>query len=359
LGLKRTANKKEFDVKTLIVGLVLMCCAGCAVNIQHGLTSANALKAADPLASTRTQAVLDYLVSLPSRSSNRVLSGQHSDYAISIDALYQKTGLYPALLGADYTADISQVNQIIIGHAKAGGLCTVSFHMYNPITGGNAWDTTNVDISQLITPGTQSNNVFRDELDRIYAGFDQLQKNDVVVLFRPFHEMNGGWFWWNAKNSQQYNELWIYTFNYLTKTKGLHNLLWVYSSNSQFDMTYYPGSQYVDIIGFDRYQEQTAWLPQWIGYDEALAFGKPLAITEFGPCNPSANPVCPPLDYSQLIASIKQNLPNIVYWMSWNREYAMDKHLNVQQLLDDPWVITREEITISGVPTGFCHGKSE
>lgn len=88
------------------------------------------------------------------------------------------------------------------------------------------------------------------ELDDIAAGLQQLRDAGVVVLWRPFHEMNGGWFWWGAKKPDVFMQLWRQMFDYFTVQKKLNNLLWVYAANTGGRTTaFYPGDGYVDLVG--------------------------------------------------------------------------------------------------------------
>ena len=86
--------------------------------------------------------------------------------------------------------------------------------------------------------------------------------DDTVTFFRPLHESNGAWFWWGQQDPAEFAALWQGMFRYLTDTKGLHNLLWVYSANRNFDGTremdparYYPGHDYVDVLALDIYDD--------------------------------------------------------------------------------------------------------
>jgi Glycosyl hydrolase family 26 len=111
--------------------------------------------------------------------------------------------------------------------------------------------------------------------------------------------------------------------------------------------------QYVDVVGVDVYGRGTS-LPQLSGYSQLATYGKPFAITEFGACaadtleTPSR---CAPADMRPLIASIKANMPKTVYWLQWDRVMSLDYNLNVFEVLNDPWVVTREEIVLP-VPSG-------
>jgi mannan endo-1,4-beta-mannosidase len=320
----------------------------------------SAFAAADPLASLKTQEVLDYLKNLPNFPDKRVLSGQFGWDTEEVDALYQTFGKYPALIGRDYLdfqadlatpPDFATANADLIAHWNAGGLVTMSYHFINPV-GVSPWDTTYVDIPQLITPGTSLNSKFNIMLNLAASGLSQLQDAGVVVLWRPFHEMNGTWFWWGGKSASQYKSLWSYTFNYLTTTKRLHNLLWVWSPYESINTTYYPGNAYVDIVGVDLYGHGSN-LPKVLGYDSLASIGKPFAITELGLCAgglTTATSSCAPQDIYGVIASIKRNMPKTVFWLSWNGVYSISYNVNEGMLMADPWVITRDEIDLDAVP---------
>lgn len=144
---------------------------------------------------------------------------------------------------------------------EAGGVITISWHMNNPVSGGNAWDTTRAVYAVL--PGAEKHDLYAAWLDA-FAEFDRdLQTGDgrpIPVIFRPFHEHSGSWFWWGGDHvtADEYVELWRFTVDYLRDVKGLHNLLWAYSTDVFTDeedyLEHYPGDEYVDIMGYDDYQ---------------------------------------------------------------------------------------------------------
>jgi len=146
-----------------------------------------------------------------------------------------------------------------------GGINTFSWHLDNPLTGGSAWDVTQNGVVKSILPGGANNAVFMHWLDNIAAFFSGLKdkKGEAIpVIFRPFHEHTGDWFWWGRAHctSEEYKQMWIYTIKYLTETKNLHNLIFAYSPAGSFKdleeySERYPGNDYVDIAGFDIYQD--------------------------------------------------------------------------------------------------------
>jgi mannan endo-1,4-beta-mannosidase len=146
------------------------------------------------------------------------------------------------------------------GHAR-GGVITIAWHMANPATGGNTWDQT--PAVPTILPGAANHALYRGWLDtfaRFVDGLRDAQGRPIPILFRPFHEHTGSWFWWgqNHTTAADYTALWRFTVEYLRDEKGLHNLLYVYSpdvfeTEAQY-LERYPGDAYVDVLGSDDYQ---------------------------------------------------------------------------------------------------------
>lgn len=114
---------------------------------------------------------------------------------------------------------------------------------------------TEFDAANATVEGTWENKVFTEDLKNAAAYLKLLRDADIPVLWRPFHEAAGGWFWW-GKDAASFKSLWIAMFNYF-KTEGLDNLIWVWTTEGN-DSDWYPGDQYVDIVGRDVYNKETA-----------------------------------------------------------------------------------------------------
>lgn len=114
---------------------------------------------------------------------------------------------------------------------------------------------TEFDAANATVEGTWENKVFTEDLKNAAAYLKLLRDADIPVLWRPFHEAAGGWFWW-GKDAASFKSLWIAMFNYF-KTEGLDNLIWVWTTEGD-DADWYPGDQYVDIVGRDIYNKETA-----------------------------------------------------------------------------------------------------
>lgn len=143
-------------------------------------------------------------------------------------------------------------------HAK-GAVITMSWHIDNPVTNGDSWDTTPA-VAAVLKGGAEREK-FETWMGRLATFLKSLRDkngNVIPVVFRPWHEMNGGWFWWGAGNTtpEEYKQLWRESFE-LLRQNNVHSLLYAYSPNTftdeqEFDL-YYPGDDYVDILGVDIY----------------------------------------------------------------------------------------------------------
>jgi len=301
-------------------------------------SSAHALEPANPKTNDKARAILNYLEKLPQQADKRLLSGQFIDFGPNAKLavcteIHEKTGHWPAMIGLDY-ADFAKggletktVNRLAIEYARQGGLVTISAHLYNPTNpkGGGLRDK-GVDLKTILTPGNVAYDRWMKELDIMAAGLRELQDAGVVVLWRPFHEMNGGWFWWGAREPETFIRVWRQMFDYFTKTKGLNNLLWVYSPNhGDKTAAYYAGDHYVDIVGLDAYTDFVD--PQHIrGYDAVAKLPKPFAFTEFGPHGPKNPPG--DYDYTRFLDGVQKHFPKTTFFLAWNGKWSLARNQN-------------------------------
>ncbi|TAL32241.1 MAG: hypothetical protein EPN97_10050 [Alphaproteobacteria bacterium] len=310
---------------------------------------------ADPRASATTRDIFNYLSGLPNQSSHRLISGQWAGYGkvdtVELERIEKMTGQRVGLVGADYLGfshgpriETSSVNASMIAYWNQGALVDIDVHMPNPWTGGGSMDKSVVKFAEVITPGTPAYKAYMADLDKIAEGLKELQDAGVTVLFRPMMEMDGNWFWWGKQ--RDFPKLWAQTFDYLTNTKGLHNLLWVYSAGSRKPLEYYPGSQYVDIVGYDAYSYGTTRSGKAKGYEALLTTGKPFALTEFGLQSAEYNSKTnPPHDLHKAIQNVRNHMPRAVYFMAWSNAkgdgsnyWGIDAQRNAPAALNDEWV---------------------
>jgi mannan endo-1,4-beta-mannosidase len=312
------------------------------------------LEPANPNANPQARAMLKYIQSLNARQDKRLLSGQFTDAGNGaslrlLNEIHDQTGHWPAILGADY-ADFPKgslsskaPNKAAIEYWNQGGLVTLSAHLYNPANpkGGGLRDQ-GVDLNSVLASDSETHTRWVQELDLMAAGLQELREAGVVVLWRPFHEMNGDWFWWGGQEPDTFIKVWRHMFDYFTKTKGLDNLLWVYSPNhGEKTAAYYAGDRYVDLVGLDAY---TDFVDQGHikGYAEVEKLGKPFGFTEYGPFGPHDPPG--DYDYLRFIQGVEKDFSQAVFFMSWNAKWSLARNKHTKELLDHPWIVNREDL---------------
>lgn len=245
------------------------------------LATCNAPKLNDPADKMATVETRELYHSMQRLQPAGILFGHHDDTGYGVGWQYDKDssdvkavcGSYPAVYGWDlakiehdspndinglpFTVQTRRVKEAY----ERGGINTFCWHMDNPADGKTAWDTTQKTVAAIL-PGGPFNDAYKEYLNKAakYLGALTGDKGEQIpILFRPFHEMTGNWFWWGANTSspQDFVKLWRFTIDYLRNTWNLHNLLIVYSaadfkSQSEF-LSRYPGDGYVDFVGVDIY----------------------------------------------------------------------------------------------------------
>lgn len=231
-----------------------------------------------------------------------VITGQQCDGGINgneFKAIKNLTGDYPALLGLDmmdYTpsrtafgASSSAVEKAI-EFANKGGIVTLCWHWNAPTEylnstannsdgwwGGFYTKSSKFDIAKVMNGQDAKGKKLLDrDIKEIAKQLKRLEKAGVPVIWRPLHEASGGWFWWGAKGSDAYKKLWKYLYNELTNTYGCNNLIWVYNGQSA---DWYPGDEYVDIVGEDIYPGNHVYDPQVSRFKQATNYGSKTKIT--------------------------------------------------------------------------------
>ena len=114
--------------------------------------------------------------------------------------------------------------------------------------------TTTFDPSKVLVKDSWQREFFYDDLEKLADYMKPISDAGIPVIWRPFHEASGGWFWWGSKGPEVYKQLWQMMYKYLVDTSGFNNLIWVWTSDSKGnDEEWFPGNEYVDIIGRDLY----------------------------------------------------------------------------------------------------------
>ena len=346
----------------------------------------------------RRAQILDFITSLSIASDFRgAISGQnayHGDeitddsyqrgYRTMIEALHDKTGEWPGIIGLDYEwarsftpAQLSKANEVLINYAHNGGIVMVTFTPQNPWVNDETDIVTNpgsgtgpsgtisslppdASLDDLLLPEKPVHASWKRKLDRIAGALLELKNAGVVVLFRPMQEMNGVWFWWGIASHRTdpgpYIRVYRAMHDYFTKDKGLDNLIWVYSPTSTYGndtvTNYvfravdwaYPGDNYVDIIAGTNYADDMSISD----YGAYIKMGKPLGIAEYGPNSEGPYLKSGTWDLSRIIERIKNDYPRIAFWVCWHSypwsSWSMVSNLNADILLADPFVINRDDL---------------
>lgn len=176
--------------------------------------------------------------------------------------VYKHTGKYPALNCFDYIhhyngwVDYTDT-EVVEQWWADNGLVSAMWHWGVPQTAGSTerafyTESTDFDITKALVEGSDENRIIMEDLEIVASHLLLLKEKNIPVIWRPLHEASGGWFWWGAKDAESCVELWRVMFN-LFEEKGLNNLIWVWTDEQ--DEAWYPGDDYVDIVGVDIYNK--------------------------------------------------------------------------------------------------------
>ena len=289
------------------------CCFIAALFIAHA--AAQQAQTIDAAATKETRALFSNLYRVLQKG---IMFGHQDDLAYGVNWQYEPgrsdikdvTGDFPAVYGWELghleTGSLTNLDGVPFEKMKAfiregydrGGVITVSWHMNNPLTGKSAWDPAPGTVASIL-PGGEKHAVYTSWLDTLAGFFHSLKGSEgepIPVIFRPFHELNGSWFWWGKDHCSpdELKQLYRFTVHYLRDTKNIHNLLYAFNTD-RFNskavyMERFPGVAYVDIIGFDVYQrdaDNAGFIADMNGYlglltGIATELNKLPAITEFG-----------------------------------------------------------------------------
>jgi Glycosyl hydrolase family 26/Malectin domain len=318
-------------------------------------TDAGGTAAGGSLAATKA-AMLSYFAS--TASSGNVLSGQHWWWygqtnpppTVQIDAVGTQTGKYPAIFGVGFDW-LGEVDAVALAEpwAAAGGIVFGGSWFDNPATGGSQTDL-NIDFSQLLVTGSTTNVAWLSTLDATAAKLQALQSAGVVVMYRPFIELNGNWFWWGNQSSSQFIAVWQQVHDYFVNEKGLNNILWVYNVNAGVGnyTSYYPGDAYVDVVSFDYYGSSPA-TDITSTYSALATIDRPMMVAEFGCITSNSNTIEPfTCDNDLLISQLHASFPKVFAVAVWSYNWAISEQNGESALMNEPWFVSR-----AGLPAGL------
>ena len=289
-------------------------------------------------------------------SGKKILSGQQEridwfglDNEANVDFVTRATGLTPAVRGFDFmfythSADGragQRAAERAIHWARRGGLVQFCIHWF--VDTGSApgnpkfyTSETSFDIRRALEPGTPENAEFMREMDLIAGELAKLRDAGVPVIWRPFHECSGGWFWWGAKGPEPFKQAYRLMFDRYTRVHGLTNLIWCYNPTESIGAleAWYPGDDVVDLIGLDIYPSAGTHphYPEVFRRFRDFTQGrKPVTLTENGPI--------PDLD---AMFADGTGWPSFCTWNGFESDPAQNSTAFLQRVYRDPRTITLE-----------------
>ena len=288
------------------------------------------------------------------------------------DLMYDMTEKYPAIAcfdfmhhifstplnPTDWAADYTDIS-VVKNWWENNGIPAIAWHWFVPINkmfahnfnryafyvNGAADATTNFDAEQATVEGTYENGIINRDLEIIANYLLAIQAEGIPVIWRPLHEAAGNtnefeggkaWFWWGNKGAEAYKKLWVYMFEYF-KQKGINNLIWVWTSQAN-DPDWYPGDEYVDIIGTDYYENDEslyhASIRERMDNIIQISNKKILALSECGAIPNADNAI--------------QGGDVWSWMMPWCGEYTTDATINspafFKEMFEHNNVITRDKM---------------
>ena len=291
----------------------------CLIGLLDQLWAQPAYSLVDKKATAETKALF---INLKKLSATNILFGhQHATeygHGWSGDKdrsdVKSVTGSHPAVIGVDFMglsgrpANEIEYNKALLRKNIAdtynrGGVTTISWHFSNPVSAGDFYwkDSISAPAVKYIIPGGSHHDKYKDILSVIANVVKSIKGKDgklVPMIFRPYHEFDGDWFWWGRSHCtvDEFVTLWRFTVSYLRDSMQVHNFLYAFSPDNRFSteaefLERYPGDEWVDMIGMDnygdfgregRYDVEAGYKKLKIVSDLALKKGKLAAFTETG-----------------------------------------------------------------------------
>jgi mannan endo-1,4-beta-mannosidase len=299
------AIREEYRMRIIrYLGVLFFAVACVCIFTSAQPASADSPHAA-PVNSSATPEARALLKQIDQISGRFTLTGQHNfpnHVSRWSDRIYDLTGKFPAIFGQDFgfsggeDKDSVEGRPSMIEEAKRqyrnGAVIALTWHAVRPtddepVTFRDSVQghLTDFEWNELLTPGTDLNNRWVEQVDVIAGYLRQLQDAGVPVLFRPYHEMNGNWFWWGARPGEHGSAaLYRQLYDRFVNLHHLNNLVWVWNVNSPSENAgsiaeYFPGLEFADVVTMDIYGEFKRSY-----YDDmvALAGDKPIALAEVG-----------------------------------------------------------------------------
>ena len=281
---------------------------------------------------------------LSETAGKAVITGQHTQTnpMEEIDYIKSVTGREPKLRGFEllsYSPNINYedadeacltevyenrgtVETAIDWARNSDGIVTLSFHWFSPVGGRDKSfyaRNTDFDAKKVLVLGTPEREAFFHDMDVIAVELRKFEKEKIPVLWRPFHEAYGDWFWWGAKGPCVAAKLYKLMYDYYTNELHINNLIWVWNCPIK---EAYPGDDCVDVVSVDVYLEQYEKTDYRSQYEELVAgtsTDKVAALAEVG--------------YIPDIERLEESHIPWAYYMTWSKEFCIGEQYNSKESL--------------------------
>ncbi len=285
----------------------------------------------NPRSNDKTRRIFGYICE--NFGTNIITAQQESIWAGSpeyeMDHILKVTGKLPAMRGLDFKAnDFDGVVARSIAWTKRGGLVTICWHTGVAISDYPESKEDDPDFERLFTEGTEENTTLMLSWDRAARALQELRDADVTVLWRPFHEFDGQWFWWGKGGAENFKRLWRLMYDKFTNEYKLDNLIWVLGYADFVKDGWYPGDEYCDIIGSDTYDNTT----HKAGWDLLKNLtDKPMAFHECGNVPP--------------VRDFVRDGAVWAWFMTWHTQFLMtNDNETLRGVYNDPRAITLDKL---------------
>ena len=270
-----------------------------------------------------------------------ILSGQQESTwkgsdEYEFDYICEKTGKYPAVRGLDYmNDDFDGVNRRAVKWHERGGIVTICWHRGCDFSGSwsQCMNTEIPDWDDALTPGTDAYNTLIRGMDKAAEALTGLKERNIPVLWRPFHEFDGGWFWWGKGGGENFNKLWRIMYDRYVNHWNLNNLIWVlgWCQNGVNYGDWYPGDEYVDIAGADSYYDG-ANPGLWNAVLDVVGDRMPVSFHECGRI--------------PTVQQLREDGTDWVWFLTWHTDHIVNHNdpAVLREIYNDPYVITLDRV---------------
>ena len=309
-------------------------------------------KAVNRHISQSAQDLLNYLSEI---AGKKIVTGQHTQTVPmeEIEYIRETTGKVPALRGFELLSYSPNINYNDASEAcltevyenrntvecalkwakETNGIVTFTFHWFSPVGGRDKsfyTEHTDFDAEKVLVEGTPERAAFFHDMDIIAEELRKFQREDIPILWRPFHESEGTWFWWGAKGSVVASKLYLLMYDYYTNELDINNLIWVWNCPAEGA---YPGDDFVDVISADIY------LPEYAATDYSEQYEQLIKAT-----SPNKVAALAEVGYIPDIDMLSSTHTPWAYYMTWSKEFCIGEQynsvLNLKKMYDSPYAVT-------------------